>query len=145
MAIFSEEYDTEDVTIMVANREQKTIPRRYITEIMNPRSEELFHLIKQEIEKMSGYDLAPYGVVLTGGASMVHDIERVSEAILGLPVRIGMPEGQGISEFVKSPIYSTGVGLLLYAQRNSPDTIVSLDMFTHILNKMKSWIRGIFK
>ncbi len=143
MAMFSEEYDTEDVTIMVANREEKSIPRRYITEIIHPRCEELFYLIKQEVEKMSGYDLASYGVVLTGGASMVHDIERVSEAILGLPVRIGMPEG--LTDVVKSPIYSTAVGLLLYGQQNLPDTIVSMDLFSHILHKMKGWIKGIFR
>jgi len=142
-AVYSEEYDAEDVAIMVANREEKTIPRRYITEIIHPRCEELFYLIKQEMGKMSAYDLASYGVVLTGGASMVHGIERVSEAILSLPVRIGMPEG--MTDIVKSPIYSTAVGLLLYARENLPDTIGSMDLFTHILNTMKGWIKGIFR
>ncbi len=143
-ALFSEEDDNDEVTIMVANREQKTIPRKYITEIIIPRCDELLSLIKEEIEKMSGYDIASYGVVLTGGASMLSGMERFSEAIFGMPVRTGMPEGEGVTSFIKNPIYSTAVGLLLHAQRNVPSAMVSKDLFASILSKMKGWIKGVF-
>ncbi len=144
-ALFSERYDSNEVTIMVANREQKTIPKSYISEIVIPRCEELLYIIKQEIEKMSGYDIASYGVVFTGGASNLDGIDQLAESIIGLPIRIGMPEVEGLPVQIKDPMFSTSIGLLLYAQRDLPDSIVSIDIFAYILNKMKGWVRGLFR
>ncbi|MFN8460222.1 MAG: cell division protein FtsA [Anaerolineales bacterium] len=89
------------------------INRQELAEIIEARAAEIFSLILQEI-KRSGYDgLLPAGVVLTGGTSALPGIKRVASEVLGLPVRVAQPENlSGLVDKLKSPAYSTGVGLL---------------------------------
>ncbi|MCC6499175.1 MAG: cell division protein FtsA [Anaerolineales bacterium] len=92
------------------------INRQELAEIIEARVAEIFSLIMQEI-KRSGYDgLLPAGIVLTGGTSALTGIGRVANAVLGLPVRTAQPERlSGLVDRLKSPAYSTGVGLLQWA------------------------------
>lgn len=89
------------------------INRQELAEIIEARAAEIFSLILQEI-KRSGYDgLLPAGVVLTGGTSALPGIKRVASEVLGMPVRVAQPENlSGLVDKLKSPAYSTGVGLL---------------------------------
>ncbi len=138
--------EDDEVKIMVAGRDEKTIPRSYITEIINPRCEELFDIIKGELQNSGAYDGAVYGVVLTGGASQLSGMDRIAEAVLGLPVRVGMPEHlAGLADAVADPKYSTGVGLLLYGAEAEPPPAISGDMFGNVLKKMKEWVKGFLK
>jgi cell division protein FtsA len=146
MAISDAKADVEEVQIMVAGRDVKTIPRSYITEIITPRCEEIFDLIRSEIKNCGAYDEASYGVVITGGASQLLGLDRFAEATLGLPVRIGIPSGvEGLKNVVSDPMYATGVGLLLYGTQNEMPSIVYGDVFGTILNKMKGWVKGFFR
>ncbi len=142
--VFSDEIDSEEISIMIADREEKKIPRSYITEIIRPRCEELMLLVRKEIERMSGYDLAPYGMVLTGGTSMLGGIETMAESILSLPVRIGMPDDKDMMDNVKNPIYSTSVGLLLYAEKNIYEENHRSGL-SHHLNSLISLIKRILR
>ena len=64
-------------------------------------------------------DLLPAGVVLTGGASIIDGIEDLAETVLQLPVRRGSPSGiGGLVDMVNQPLYSTAVGLVMYASEN---------------------------
>ena len=64
-------------------------------------------------------DLLPAGVVLTGGASIIEGIEDLAESVLQLPVRRGSPSGiGGLVDMVNQPLYSTAVGLVMYAAEN---------------------------
>lgn len=92
------------------------INRQELAEIIEARVAEIFSLIMQEI-KRSGYDgLLPAGIVLTGGTSALTGIGRVASEVLGLPVRTAQPENlSGLVDRLKSPAYSTGVGLLQWA------------------------------
>ncbi|RIK32376.1 MAG: cell division protein FtsA [Anaerolineae bacterium] len=89
------------------------INRQELAEIIEARVAEIFSLILQEI-KRSGYDgLLPAGMVLTGGTSALPGIKRVASEVLGMPVRTAQPENlSGLVDRLKSPAYSTGVGLL---------------------------------
>jgi len=136
----------EDVRIMVAGRDEKTIPRSYITEIIQPRCEELIELVKNELSKAGAYDEASYGIVLTGGGSQLSGLDRMAEAMLGLPVRVGMPVNVGgVRNLVSDPMYSTGVGLLVYGSDTEVPPINYGDLFGNILKKMKGWVRGFLK
>jgi len=147
-AIPQRDDDSNELSIMVANRVVKVIPRRILTEILSPRTQEVCELVKREIEKMGGYELAPYGVVLTGGASLLNGIDVMCEDILKLPVRIGGPVGHGVTDVVKSPIYTTAVGLLRYALKNriADGTIGTPQTwdFYGITGKFRNWYKGIF-
>ncbi len=92
------------------------INRQELAEIIEARVAEIFTLILQEI-KRSGYDgLLPAGMVLTGGTSALPGIKRVANESLGIPVRTAQPENlSGLADRLKSPAYSTGVGLLQWA------------------------------
>lgn len=85
--------------------------------ILEPRVEELFALVRQEI-KRSGYDgLLPAGLVLTGGSSKLPGIREVAADVLGMPVRGAQPENlRGLVDKLYDPAYSTSVGLLQWAK-----------------------------
>ena len=93
------------------------IRRATLAEIIEPRVEELFGLVRQEV-KRSGYDgLLPAGMVLTGGTSALPGIQEVASEVLKLPVRTAQPEGMiGLVDRLRSPAYATSLGLLYWAQ-----------------------------
>ncbi|RPJ27109.1 MAG: cell division protein FtsA [Chloroflexi bacterium] len=92
------------------------INRQELAHIIEARVAEMFSLTVQEI-KRSGYDgLLPAGMVLTGGTSALPGIKRIASEVLGMPVRTAEPENlSGLVDRLKSPAYSTGVGLLRWA------------------------------
>jgi cell division protein FtsA len=93
------------------------IQRVELARILEPRVEELFGLVRQEI-KRSGYDgLLPAGMVLTGGTSQLPGIRSVASDILELPVRVAGPENlRGLVDQLHSPAYSASLGLLHWAR-----------------------------
>ncbi|MDO8281904.1 MAG: cell division protein FtsA [Thermodesulfovibrionia bacterium] len=111
--------DDEEIEIAYSgDRQAKSVPRHLLIEIIQPRAVELFKLIKDEI-RASGFDgLLSSGAVLTGGSAMMEGMDVMAENILDMPVRIGTPAGiEGITDDISSPMYATGVGLLLYGAR----------------------------
>ncbi len=105
------------------------INRQELAEIIEARVSETFGLILQEI-KRSGYDgLLPAGMVLTGGTSALPGISRVAGEVLGMPVRAAQPENlSGLVDRLRSPAYSTGVGLLQWAlSMQDEDTSIGRD------------------
>ncbi len=136
----------DDIEILVAGREKKSIPVNYLNEIINPRCEELFEIVKKEIQNMGVYDRAAYGIVLTGGASKLNGIDRLAEAVVGMPVRKAVPSGvSGLMDTVEDPKYSTGVGLLLYGMEEIREPVGYGDIFSNILSRMKKWVMGFIK
>ncbi len=102
--------------------------RSNLGEIILPRCEEIFDLVRQEAEDALMKAEAAC-VVLTGGASLLEGIATVAEARLGIPVRIGVPENMAGQEVPGEPMYSTGVGLVLYGveeQWNEYDDFIEL-------------------
>ena len=93
--------------------------RRILSEILQPRAEEIFHLVWDEIRR-AGYEKAlNSGIVLTGGGSILEGMPEIAEQIFDLPIRRGCPAGVGgLSDHVNSPTFATPVGLVLYAHRN---------------------------
>lgn len=93
------------------------IRRADLAAIIEPRVEELFGLVRQEI-KRSGYDgLLPAGIVLTGGTSQLPAIRDVAGSVLELPVRVAQPESlRGLVDQLHSPAFSTSIGLLHWAR-----------------------------
>jgi cell division protein FtsA len=137
--------DLEEVDIIQAGQDRKIL-RRHMSEIIQPRTEELIDLIKNELTSCSGYDIASTGVVLTGGGSLLAGFEGLAESILELPVRIGAPAGtRGSGEIVKNPMYATGTGLVLYGFHAESGRELYTATYTGIFGKMKEWVKGIFR
>lgn len=108
----------EDETIevpCVGGREPRSVSRKVLSDIIEPRVEELFSLVNREIMKSGYADMVPSGVVLTGGAALMEGMTEVAERIFELPVRKGYPIGiGGLTDVVNSPMFATAVGLLIY-------------------------------
>ncbi len=100
------------------------ISRQDMAHIIEARVEEIFTLTLQEI-KRSGYDgLLPAGIVLTGGTSALPGIRQLASQVFGLPVRTAQPENLiGLVDQLKSPAYSTSVGLLHWAAALTEDDL----------------------
>jgi len=122
------------------------IPRLQLCEIIYPRTEELIEIINNELKACSGYEIASSGVVLTGGGSLLSGIDVLAADIFGLPVRIGMPSKiYGQKEITGNPMYSTGIGLVLYGYNVEREMEIYSATFTGIFGKMKEWVKGIFR
>jgi len=81
--------------------------------VVEPRYEELFKLILEDLRRSGFEEQLAAGIVLTGGTSKMQGVVELAEEIFHLPVRVGSPSRvNGLSDIVKNPIYSTGVGLL---------------------------------
>ena len=130
----------------VGNRPVRRMSRQTLAEVVEPRYVELFSLVQAELRR-SGYERQIVaGIVLTGGSSNMQGVVELAEEVFHLPVRVGAPQYvSGLVELVKNPIYATGVGLLLYGQRQRQDGARPgrIDNgSTGIWNRMKSWFQG---
>ena len=99
----------------VGEREDRSLSRQALAEVVEPRYEELFTLIQAELRRSGFEDLIPAGIVLTGGASKMEGVVELAEEIFHMPVSIGKPKNvSGLADIVRNPIYATAVGLLQY-------------------------------
>lgn len=99
----------------VGGRGPRVLPRSTLVDIIEPRIEEIFEHVKRELMRSGYADGLAAGIVLTGGASILEGTAEVAEHVLSLPVRRGMPTRiGGLVDVVRSPAYSTGVGLVVY-------------------------------
>lgn len=148
----------------VGDRPARDLSRQALAEVVEPRYEELFTLIRDELRRSGYEDMVAAGIVLTGGTSRMEGVSELAEEIFHMPVRIACPQNvKGLSDVVRNPIYATGVGLLHYAlQENrhghSRDGLNAKsqtggrhDGARHELKenrspwlKMKSWFKGNF-
>jgi cell division protein FtsA len=136
--------DTEEIQVTQAGGQIRTLPRKYAVEILQPRCEEILELIKAEIGKCSGHGTALCGVIVTGGASQLSGFEKMAESVLGLPVRSGWPGHlKGLRKEMKSPVYSTGVGLATYG--NAPESKdASQAGVVDVLAMVTGWVKDKF-
>ena len=130
----------------VGARPDRQLARQTLAEVVQPRYEELFSLVQSEV-RHSGYeDRIPRGVVLTGGSANMKGAVELAEEIFHTSVRVGAPQlSGGLADTVKNPIYSTGVGLLLFAVRElqEPANLGDAGM-QGVWGRMKSWFQGNF-
>ena len=125
--------ETVDVP-SVGGRKPRQLSRQVLSEIIQPRVEEIFTLIARELGRAGFQDAATAGVVVTGGTSLMEGVPELAEAVFDQPVRRGVPFGvSGLAEIVQSPIYATAVGLALHGARarTQADTASSTD-FTRL-------------
>jgi cell division protein FtsA len=132
----------------VGDRPARRLARQTLAEIVEPRYEELFNLIREELRRSGFEEVIAAGIVLTGGSARMEGAIELAEEIFHVPVRLGLPgQVKGLSDVVRSPIYSTGVGLLLYARENSAPASRAAALggnVAGVFDRMKSWFKGNF-
>jgi len=138
--------ETVDVP-SVGGRKPRELSRQVLSEIIQPRVEEIFRLVARDLAKAGFEDAATAGVVVTGGTSILEGVPEVAEAVFALPVRRGMPgDVGGLSDIVRSPIHSTAVGLALYGSRHAPRAANGATelSFGAALKRAAAWLGGMF-
>lgn len=131
----------------VGGRKARVLSRQILAEIIEPRLEEIFTLVKRDIQKTGFEDLLASGVVVTGGAALLPGTLELAEDVLGLPVRLGTPQGVGgLVDVVKSPIYATAVGLLQFGRQNGEERHARPNKKNagKVASRMREWIADIF-
>lgn len=132
----------------VGGRKSRILSRQILAEIIEPRVEEIFDLVKQEIVRSGYEDSIASGVVITGGVSVLEGAPELAEQVLDFPVVRANPRGiGGLVDVVKSPMYSTGVGLVIYGHQRRREERYSEKnegALTKVRSKMKSWFEEIF-
>lgn len=131
----------------MGGRNPRKLSRQILGEILEPRMEEIFTLIKREIYRAGMENLITSGVVLTGGSSLLDGSVEVAESIFNLPTRLGKPQGiTGLVDVVNNPMYATAVGLVLYGARTMPEKkfrIRDNNIFNRIITRMKKWFKDV--
>lgn len=123
---------------------RQQVSRKFLAEIIEARTEEIFGLILKEV-KRSGYDgLLPAGLVLCGGTADLSGIHELGQEILDMPVRVGAPRGlRGLVDVLNDPAYATSVGLLLWGLRQQ-STMRPRVSKPGVTRKIAQWLRRAF-
>lgn len=131
----------------VGERPAKKLSKNILAEILEPRIEEIFSLLKEEVYKNALENSFPSGLVLTGGTVVLNGLAEIAESVMNAPVRIGEPNQiGGLKDIVKNPMYATGVGLVIFGSQatdNHNFNEVNDKSFSKILKRMKQWFRDI--
>jgi cell division protein FtsA len=132
----------------VGDRPPRRLARQTLAEVVEPRYEELFGLIRDELRRSGFEDMVAAGIVLTGGSSKMEGAVELAEEVFHMPVRLGVPQHvSGLGDVVRNPIHSTGVGLLVYARskagREAEEMLVGAGI-RDVWGRMKSWFQGNF-
>ncbi len=127
----------------VGDRPPRQLSRQVLASVVEPRYEELLTLVQAEL-KHSGYlELLGAGIVLTGGSSRMEGVVELAEEVFHMPVRLGVPQHvKGLADVVRNPIYSTGVGLLLYGLHNRRERRSPLAGSEGLWERVKRWLSG---
>jgi cell division protein FtsA len=129
----------------IGDRAPRKISMQNLAEIIEPRYEELMLLVQAEIRRSGNEELIAAGIVLTGGSSKIRGLIELAEEIFHMPVRMGGPENvTGLAEVVKNPVYSTGVGLLMYGREHQSLGRSADSSNEGWIEKVKSWFQGNF-
>jgi cell division protein FtsA len=142
----------KDETILVpgvGGRQPRVLSRSVLADITEPRIEEILGLVRRDLERYSLLSGVASGIVLTGGSVAIEGICELAEQLFDMPVRLGYPMGiSGLVDVVNSPVYATGVGLVLWGARNRGAAIVPSyeagGVFDRVMGRMKQWFAEAF-
>ena len=136
-------------TPSVGDQAPRKLARSTLADVIELRIEELFLLVQAELRHSGLEEILGAGIVLTGGSSRMEGMAELAEEVFHMPVRLGSPKYVGgLSEMVRSPIYSTAVGLVLFGQKLSTEPSVSrvglLAGSRQLMLRLKDWVRSQF-
>lgn len=133
----------------VGGRNPRILSRQILSEILEPRMEEIFNLVRQEIARAGFEDRISAGIVLAGGCATLEGMPELAEQVFNLPVRRGIPkEVGGLTDVVRSSMYATGVGLVQLAARSgiTRDKVKgeAESGYSKVRGRVREWLSEIF-
>ncbi len=140
----------EDIPITLpgfGSRPASEVMLSEITKIIQYRMEEIFEFARDEVFRMMGpnyHQKLPAGMIVTGGGALIPGTDSLAGEIFGFPVQVRGPRGVGgLTSLVENPIYSTGVGLVIYGDKYAEGADVfrgdDTKIFDKIMSRMRHW------
>lgn len=132
----------------VSDRPARKLSRVTLAEVVEPRYEELFNLVRAELQRQGLEEMIGSGIVVTGGSAKMEGVVELAEEIFQMPVRLGLPRYvTGLADVLRNPIYSTGIGLLLYGKQQQLER--QIDTAIHpglsgMWGRVRRWFQGNF-
>ncbi len=149
LATMVEDNDAVEVA-SIGERKPRLLQRQVMAAILQPRAEEIFTLIREEIGRAGFERQLNAGLVLTGGGSLLSGMSEVAEQLFDLPVRRGQAGGvAGLGEPACGPQHGTAIGLALYgarhrgARRRLPLPTPG-NLLGKVRGRVKAWVREMF-
>jgi len=137
-----DEQETIEVPSVGKARKPRVLSRQILSDIIQPRAEEIFRLVDGDIKRMGYEKSLNSGIVLTGGTALLEGLEEVAEEIFDLPVRRGDPTGvSGLIDRVSTPDYATAVGLVLHGFGLWQERGMAQDKKKGLWAKMREWLK----
>jgi cell division protein FtsA len=132
----------------VGGREPREVSRQILGRIIEPRMDEILTMVQKEINRSGCEDILAAGIVLTGGGAILEGVPELAEQIFNVPVRRGLPIGVGgLTAIIESPVFATGVGLILYASRNiARENLIRMEgnFINRLFRRFRQWILDFF-
>lgn len=141
--------DSLDIASIGITEELKQVSRKTLVDgIIKPRLREILNMVKLEIQKSGLGGLTPSGVVVTGGGAQTINIVELARQELGMPVRMGMPQGaKGLADEIASPAFAASLGLATYGagfqQEELRLPLVGRIEIKNTLNRGIGWIKKL--
>lgn len=121
------------------------ISKKYLSEIIEARVEEIFKMVDEEFKKINRSKILPVGVLLSGGGSLLNNIIKTAKKSLSLPVSFLSPRHIKIEvDKANSPEFFASLGLAVFGGRD----ICGYNRSSLIKNNLKDFagkINGFFK
>lgn len=137
----SKKDDSDEVDLSVLDLpEVKKISKKTLVEgIIKPRLNEIFSIVRLELEREGLSGRIPSGAIITGGGAETAGCLESAKRTLSLPIRIGKPRGVGgLIDDIMTPAYATGTGLIIYGAHS-----LSNEPLTSFTKKLKLPTKGI--
>jgi cell division protein FtsA len=134
----------------VGGRKPRLLSRQVMAEILQPRAEEIFTLVQEEIARAGFSGQLNAGIVLMGGGCLLPGVPEVAEQIFELPVRLGQPDGTGgLPAPVAGLQHATAIGLALHGSRNQGTrrqaaVQAGSGLFTRMGGRFRAWFSEMF-
>ncbi len=140
--------DEETIEVAsVGGRRPRVMGRRILSDVLQPRAEEIFHMVWDEI-RHAGYEKSlNSGIVLTGGGAILEGLPEIAEQIFDLPIRRGCPMGigGGLADHVNSPAFGTAVGLVQRAHEQwAREDHLASSGIGGLAGRLSRWMREFF-
>jgi cell division protein FtsA len=155
-----EELLDKDESVLVdgiGGRPPQSIPRLELAQVIRPRVEETFEMVKNELDKLSVSEWLGGGIVLTGGGALLLGTVELAEEVFNagrkrpMPIRVGNPLSRNLGGFVekyRSPVYSTAIGLMQEGARREMSSVQEGGEVPGetpgLWNKFSSWVKELF-
>jgi cell division protein FtsA len=134
----------------VGGRKPRLLSQQVMAEILQPRAEEIFTLLRDEVARAGFENMLNAGVVLTGGGCLLPGMTEVAEGVFGQPVRLGDAGGaEGLVDPACGPQHSAAVGLALYSAHHHKETRraplgVPIGVFGRVGDRVRTWFSEMF-